>query len=144
MVRAASKIFGLINIVVRNELALHLAQSQRKEKSMRAYKLFVVVLVVAAILGTATFAGATCTIGGKIMFMNRSSGGVTYVYVAPLTSLPTYYYVYTTVDANFIAMLTAAQAANNRIYVTGSVTTCPTAGTTRGAGVISNVQTFSN
>lgn len=111
---------------------------------MRAYKLFVVVLVVVAILGTATFAGATCVLGGKVMFMSRSSGGVTYVYVAPITALPSYYYIYTTVDTNFIAMLTAAQAGNNRIYIVGSAATCPTVGTTRAAGVISTVQTYSN
>jgi hypothetical protein len=111
---------------------------------MRICRVFVAVLVVAAILGTATFAGATCAIQGKIVYMQRASGGATVVYLAPATSLPLFYFVYTTVDPNFITMLSAAQASGTKVSITGSAAACPTSGTTRAGGVISVVYVLSN
>lgn len=111
---------------------------------MKSYRILVAIFVVAAILGTATFAGATCAISGKVVWMQRALGGTAVVYVAPAATLPTYYYVYTTTDASLITMLSAAQASGTKISVTGSAAACPSAGTTRAGGVISVVNVLTN
>jgi hypothetical protein len=99
------------------------------------------LLLVSIFLIGAVKSEAVCSISGKIVY--AVTNGVTYqVYVAPITALPSFYYLFTTTDPEIISTLNAAQASNNRILAVGNVASCPTTGTVRTGGVITTLYMY--
>ena len=112
---------------------------------MKTSKLLFVILVVIAMFGITSIAGATCGNYGKIMYTYRTSSGTMYVYVTPnRTSFPTYYYYFTTSQNNYQVMdqLTSAQAGNYTVYLNGNASSCASSGTYRYGGVINYSITY--
>jgi hypothetical protein len=112
---------------------------------MMKMKHFLVIALLASMvaMGAVSSSEATCTAYGKIIY-SYTNGTTLYVYVAvsQVGTLPTYYYFYQTTDPEMMQKLNTAQAGNLRCAVVGSVTSCPTTGVSRPAGIISAVYTY--
>lgn len=112
----------------------------------RLQGLFFGVLCSAMLFGLANTSEA-CTAYGKVVYSSQSSTGATTVYIAPLTALPSFYYVFQ-LTANslgtqaLVNKLNTAQSADQTVYVSSTSTSCPTSGTTRYYGIASQVNVY--
>ncbi|OPX94790.1 MAG: hypothetical protein A4E58_02445 [Syntrophorhabdus sp. PtaB.Bin006] len=92
-------------------------------------------------------ADATCAVTGKIMYVSSPvASGTAYVYMTPSTTLPSYYYYYT-IPASYAytagqTALYGAMAGNLTVTIYGNAASCPTSGSTRYGGVVTNVLSY--
>lgn len=106
------------------------------------------VVVTAMLIGSSSIAGATCTEFGKVVATQQSGSAYT-VWLSPVYStLPTFYYIFTTSTASlttkgFIDQLNIAEAANLKVRIQGSAAACGSTGTYRAGGSITSVVTYS-
>lgn len=105
--------------------------------------LAIVFATMMAFAGTDS-ADASCGIYGKVFYIYQTTS-YAYIYVAPQsTALPSYAYYYYSADPELISTLASAMSANYTVYISGSVTTCPTSGAWRYGGTISYANVFRN
>jgi hypothetical protein len=71
-------------------------------------------------------------------FNSATATGMVY-WVAPSSTTPTFYFVYTTTNQTYINLLNAALISGKQVRVTGSAAACPAAGTLRSAGIVVGV-----
>jgi hypothetical protein len=123
-------------------LNFHSAPVKKEEDTKMKKLMAVLILVLVVMLSAAAQSEAACNIPGKIVY--AVTNGVTYtVYVAPSqAALPTFYYVFTTVDPEVISTLNAAQASNFRVLINGNAAACGT-GLYRTGGTITLVAVYS-
>jgi hypothetical protein len=75
-----------------------------------------------------TVANATCSViiyGHKLYSSGSSTSTLSYIYGSPNGNSTYYYYGYTT-NPNLASTLQNAVANGNRVYLNGSVSSCPT------------------
>jgi len=112
----------------------------------RLMTLLVMTLLVAVVaLALPPQASALCDIaGGRVTHAQSTPFGsltatAMIYWVAPSTTTPIFYYVYTTANQTYINLLNAALASGKQVRVTGNVAACPAAGVLRSAGSVIGV-----
>ncbi len=112
---------------------------------MKRWRNFWLMLLIAGLVGAvAGPAWGDCIKTGKVQesVFDISINPKTATYYLATAQTPTFFYVYTTTDANLIDLLTGAQMANQRVTITGDAAVCGSAGTQRDGGVIKKVQRY--
>lgn len=79
-------------------------------------------------------ASALCDISGGRVVHTQSNGSTSQYWIAAAATPPTFYYVFSTANAQHIAHLNAAYAANRQVRVQGNAAACGAAGTLRNGG----------
>lgn len=82
---------------------------------------------------------AECIVTGGRVVHGETNGTVSTYWVAPNQRAPTFYYVFTTGNAQFIDHLNAAHAAGLRVTVQGTAGTCGSFGALRSGGSVLQV-----
>lgn len=105
-------------------------------------KRLVTLLLAALAVALPLQASALCDIsGGRVIhahsnpFNSPTTLGMVY-WVAPETTTPTFYYVFTTSNQSYINLLNAALVSGKQVRVTGGAAACPAAGLFRAAGAV--------
>jgi len=109
---------------------------------MNIKKIALITLFGASFLGLSNAANATCSFSGKVerVYQNATT---TYVYMLPNTALNSSYYRYfKTTDPDLSRAIHAAHDDNNYINVRGNATSCPSTGSARYGGWVSNVTRY--
>jgi len=98
----------------------------------------VLLFVAAVVLALPLSASAACGVWGKITY-TVSYPGYTQVFIEPLSSsyLPATIVYYFNVNSYYISdQVAAANASGRAVYLVGNVSACPTSGTVRYGGVV--------
>jgi len=114
---------------------------------MKSREIAVVLVLIGFILLSSSFAQASCTVSGKVVTVavNYTSGWVT-VYIAPFTTTiaSVYYYGYIPNNSSYgaypydqlINLYQNALGSGVSAFAVGNTSSCPTSGTSRYIGVI--------
>ena len=92
----------------------------------------------------AGIAGATCVTEGKVSRLRTGPDVGNFVDIQQLSNLPAFATFYTVPTELDYSLLAAAQAGNLTVSVTGNATSCPTTGTFRSGGSITDVDITRN
>ena len=116
---------------------------------MKKKALIFAIVAAAFMLAGVNYAAADCYSNyGKIFYLYENSvntsGNYGYVYIAPLTTLPTYSRYFKTYNKEALAVLAAALAAGKTVYAWGDAKSCPTSGTYRYGGNLKGFRIYSN
>ena len=102
-------------------------------------------LALFALLVNAGMAEANCTAQGKVSRLRTGSVAGNFVDIATPSNLPSFA-TFFVVPVNGVdySTLSAAQAGNLTVFVTGDAASCPTTGTFRFGGKVLEIDLFRN
>jgi membrane protease YdiL (CAAX protease family) len=109
--------------------------------------MFFVLICSALLFGSVNTSQAACGQYGKLIYTYQTPTFYT-AYLAPMAALPTYYYIFygspgaSVGNGAMFSALSAAKAANEKVYVVGNAASCPTSGTYRYGGYVQYFYTY--
>ena len=112
---------------------------------MKSTKLlfFAAALTAVTVFLKINSAEAACNMSGKVYYIYQQES-YAYIFIAPRTTLPSYGYYYYTNDPEYMRVANAAMTSGDTLYVYGNASECPTSGTARKGGTITQMRRYKN
>src|SRR5437867_10156267 len=106
-------------------------------------RILAVLCILSLMALNVPYSNAACNQYGKIVYLYvvyvSASSAYAYIYLAPNVLLPTYYHYYYTSNPVLIQTAVSAYGAGIPVGIYGNATSCPTVGSYRYGGTITQI-----